>query len=201
MPRNHPHILLRLRKRRHPAITLHHLRPSVISRQRQPQIPAIAGQQILQITRPRINVFRRIKNIRDGINRRRCRQKLHQSLRPLARNRPRIKIRFHRNHPVDQTLIHSMLFRRRMNQIPKRSRRNRRSRNRREMFLRLHSHQISSRHAHRPAIHRQTYPLPIALIASNMQPRSRPQYCIVRRSRRREKPRGTKQHQETRRRK
>ena len=189
MPRNQPYILLRLRKRRHPSITLHHIRPRIISRQRQPQIPAIPRQQILQIMRPRINILRRIEYIRDRIKGRSSRQKLHQPLRPPPRNRPRIKIRLRRDHLPDQSLIHPMLLRRRMNQFPKRPRRNQRHhRYRREMFLRLDSQQIIRRHRYRPAIHRQTHPLPIPLVTGNMQPRPRTQHRIIRPRCSRQKP-------------
>ena len=86
-----------------------------------------------------------------------------------------------------------MLFRRRMNQFPKRSRRNhRRRRHRRKMFLRLHSHQIRSCHIHCPAIHRQPHPLPIALIPRDMQTRPRTQNRIIRPRRSGPKPRSTK---------
>jgi hypothetical protein len=139
MSRDQPYILLCLWKRRHSSITLHHVRPSIISRQSQSQIAAIPRQQVLQIMRPRIDVLSRIKNIRHRIKRRRLGQKLHQPLRPPPRNRPRVKIRLRRDHPRDQALIHTMLLGRRTDQIPKRPRRScGRHRRCREMLLRLH---------------------------------------------------------------
>jgi len=66
------------------------------------------GQQRFQVTHAGVDVLVRVKRVGYIQRFRRVRHELHQPLRALARNRMRVKIRFHLNQSAHQVGVHAM---------------------------------------------------------------------------------------------
>src|SRR5689334_23326594 len=72
--------------RRNAAVTLHGVGAGVVGGERQLQIAVELLQQRIEVTRPGIEILRRIERVRDAQLARRGWHELHQALRALARD-------------------------------------------------------------------------------------------------------------------
>ena len=103
--------------RRHALILLHPQRSRIVSGQRLHQIEVVTLQQFPQILCSAFYIRLRIECIRNAELRSRSRHQLHQPLRSLRRNRPRIESTLSFDHAVDQVGIKPVTSARRIHHV------------------------------------------------------------------------------------
>ena len=103
--------------RRYAFILLHPQRPGIVSGQRLHQIEVVTLQQFAQILRSTLHIRLRIECIRHPQLRSRSRHQLHQPLRSLRRNRPRIESALRLDHAVHQIWIQPIMSTRRIHNV------------------------------------------------------------------------------------
>jgi hypothetical protein len=86
-------------------------RPGVIGGQRQPQVPAVAVEEVPQVAHATFDVLTRFKRAPDATQACGRRHELHQAKRALRRHGLRHKVRFRPDHRLHQ---------RRINVVPER---------------------------------------------------------------------------------
>src|SRR6478672_11332896 len=90
---NSPYVILRFSESRNSRTARHRARPSVVGRQAQLDVSAIAFQQALQVTNPGVHVLLRVKRVGHMQRPRRAWHELHQPHSPFARNGVGVEVR------------------------------------------------------------------------------------------------------------
>ena len=111
------HVGPRLVIRRHAFILLDPKRPRIVSGQRLYQIEVVTLQQFPQIFRSTLDIRLRIECVRHAQLRCRSGHQLHQSLRSLRRNGPRVESALRLDHAVDQVWIQPITSARRIHHV------------------------------------------------------------------------------------
>src|SRR6266704_4283014 len=105
------HVGTRLLVRRDGARGLHDVLARVVGGQRQALVPAEKIQEILQITHAADDVLHRIERIGHPEAGRGLGHELHQALRALGRDGPRVEVRLDRRHRIDELRAHPVVER------------------------------------------------------------------------------------------